>query len=145
MTPRWTRTVMRACSGAYFEQRRLPIRGILDSPVDALQRGGYGPAVFSGDEAQALAQQMDDTGLHGGVGKNRSDGIGKSLQAIDDGDENVFDAAVLELVHRPRRALAFCFVALLIRNLFPLFGKRYLFVSSRFRTVNRIPLHLETL
>ncbi|CAM3248903.1 hypothetical protein KOXY103107_17045 [Komagataeibacter xylinus] len=39
------------------------------SPVDILQNCGHGFAVFSGDEIQRMAQQMNDAGLHKGFGK----------------------------------------------------------------------------
>ena len=42
---------------------------------------------------------MDDAGLHDRRRKHRGDRLGKSLQAIDDGDQNVLDAAVLQFVH----------------------------------------------
>ena len=42
---------------------------------------------------------MDDAGLHDRRRKHRGDRLGKSLQAIDDGDQNVLDATVPEFVH----------------------------------------------
>src|SRR5258705_13927391 len=42
---------------------------------------------------------MDDAGLHDCRRKHGGDRLGKSLQAIDDGDQNVLDAAVLEFGH----------------------------------------------
>ena len=40
---------------------------------------------------------MHQAQLHLGVGEHRFDGLGDSLQAIDTGNQNVFDAAILKL------------------------------------------------
>jgi hypothetical protein len=40
---------------------------------------------------------MDDASLHHRFGEDRIDGIGKALQAIDDGNQNILDTPVLEL------------------------------------------------
>jgi hypothetical protein len=48
---------------------------------------------------------MDDAGLHDRRRKHRGDRLGKSLQAIDDGDQNVLDAAVPEFVHHAQPEL----------------------------------------
>ena len=42
---------------------------------------------------------MDDAGLHHGQRENRTDGLWKALQPIDDGDQDVTDAAALEFIH----------------------------------------------
>jgi hypothetical protein len=42
---------------------------------------------------------MDDAGLHDRRRKYGGDSLRKSLQAIDDGNQNVLDAAVLEFGH----------------------------------------------
>ncbi len=34
---------------------------------------------------------MDDAGLNRGLWKDRVDGVGEALQAVDDGDQNVLD------------------------------------------------------
>ena len=42
---------------------------------------------------------MDDAGLHNGVGEGSVDRIWKALKAINHSKQNVFNAAILELVH----------------------------------------------
>ena len=42
---------------------------------------------------------MDDAGLNRGLRKDRLDRPRKALQAVDDGDQDVLDAAGLQLVH----------------------------------------------
>jgi len=79
-------------------ERRLAGGGV-DRPVDPLQRAGHGLAVLVGDEIEAVPQQVDDAGLHRGVWKHGQDRLGKPLQAVDDGEQHVLDAAVVELVH----------------------------------------------
>lgn len=46
-----------------------------------------------------MADQINDAGLDDRLRKDGGDRLGKSLQAVDDGDQNVGDAAVLQLVH----------------------------------------------
>ena len=46
-----------------------------------------------------LAQQVDDTGLHRRLWKDGGDRVGEALEAIDDGDQHILDAAVFQLVH----------------------------------------------
>ena len=46
-----------------------------------------------------IADEMNDAGLHDRRRKHGGDRLGKSLQAIDDGNQNVLDAAVLEFGH----------------------------------------------
>ena len=41
---------------------------------------------------------MDDAGLHPGLGEDGLDGVGEALEAVDAGDEDVVDAAALEVV-----------------------------------------------
>ena len=48
---------------------------------------------------------MDDTGLHGGAREDGSDGVGEALEPVDHGEDDVVDAAVLELVHDPQPEL----------------------------------------
>ena len=73
--------------------------GGVNRPVDALERGRHGLAVFPGREIEAVAQQVNDAGLHRRLGKNRSDRLGKAFEPVNDGDQHVSDAAVLQLVH----------------------------------------------
>src|SRR6202167_5229338 len=56
------------------------------------------PALKS-SSALRIADEMDDAGLHDRRRKHGGDRLGKSLQAIDDGNQNVLDAAVLEFGH----------------------------------------------
>jgi hypothetical protein len=72
--------------------------GVL-GPVDLLQRHCDSLAVLVGNEVQRIADQVNDAGLDLGLWKHRGDRLRKALQTIDDGDEDVFDAAVLQLVH----------------------------------------------
>ncbi len=67
--------------------------------VDALEGGDDGLAILPGHEIQAIAQQMDDAGLHLGLRKHRIDGLWKAFEAIDDGDEDVLGPAPADLVH----------------------------------------------
>ncbi|KDM65083.1 hypothetical protein ACIDI_245c00020 [Acidiphilium sp. JA12-A1] len=45
---------------------------------------------------------MDDAGLHDRLGKDGSDRLWPPLQAIDHSQQDVLDAAVLQLVHHPQ-------------------------------------------
>jgi hypothetical protein len=38
---------------------------------------------------------MNDAGLNCGLREHRGDRVGEALQAVDDGDQHVFDAAIL--------------------------------------------------
>ncbi len=48
---------------------------------------------------------MDDAGLHDRPGEDGGDGVGEALEPVDHGEQEVFDAAVLELVHDPQPEL----------------------------------------
>ena len=52
-----------------------------------------------------MADEMDDAGLHLGLRKDGGDRLRKALQAVDDGDQHVLDAAALQLVHHPQPEL----------------------------------------
>ncbi len=84
----------------------------IDGPVNAFQRGRHGFAVFTGHEIEAVAQQVNDAGLHGRLREDRGDRLGKALQAVDHGDtdQHVLDAAVFQLVHdaQPELGTSFC-------------------------------------
>jgi len=45
-----------------------------------------------------MADEMNDAGLNDGLRKNGIDGFRKTLQAVDDGDENVLSTAGLQFV-----------------------------------------------
>src|SRR5215471_6081134 len=76
------------------KKRRIGVLGT----VDRLQRGHQLFAIFPGHERQAVADQVDDAGLHHGLRIDRGDRLGKAFEPVDDGDEDVVDAARLELV-----------------------------------------------
>ena len=46
-----------------------------------------------------MADQMDDAGLNDCLWENGINGLGKTLQAVDHGDENVRESAGLQLVY----------------------------------------------
>lgn len=48
---------------------------------------------------------MHKAGLHLGMREDAPDGIGKALQAIDHGNQNVLGVAVFELGHDPQPEL----------------------------------------
>ena len=52
-----------------------------------------------------MTDQVHDGGLHHRVGEHGGDRFGKALQAVDDSDQDVADAAVLQLVHNPQPEL----------------------------------------
>src|SRR5215213_3122923 len=64
-----------------------------------LQSGRDQFPVFPGDEIKAVAQQVNDAGLYRRLREHRGDRLREALEAVDDGDQHVFDAAVLDLVH----------------------------------------------
>jgi hypothetical protein len=62
----------------------------IDRFVDALQRGRYGFTIFPGDEIEAVAQRVNDAGLHDCPRKDGSDRLREALEAVDNGDQDVF-------------------------------------------------------
>jgi len=42
---------------------------------------------------------MDDAGLHGGAREGGGDGVGEALEPVNDGEDDVLDAAIFELIH----------------------------------------------
>ncbi len=83
----------------------LPSIGVA-RPVDFPQGCSNSAAVLVGDVVQRGAQQVDNAGLHLGPREHGGDRLGEALQAVDDGDEDVLDAAVPELVHDAQPELA---------------------------------------
>ena len=73
--------------------------------IDRAQRRRQPLAVLPRHEVQAVADQMDDAGLHDGAREDGGDGVGEALQPIDHGEQEVLDAAVLEFVHDPQPEL----------------------------------------
>src|SRR5436305_107494 len=71
--------------------------GVLGS-VDRLDGGQDRLTVLPGDEGQAVADQVHDAGLHHGLWEYRGDRLGEALEPVDDGDQDVIDAAGLEFV-----------------------------------------------
>jgi hypothetical protein len=41
---------------------------------------------------------VDDTGLHRGIREHGGDGVREAFEAVDDGQEDILDAAVLQLI-----------------------------------------------
>src|SRR4051812_12818684 len=85
-------------AGIESVERRLAGVGVL-GPVDHAQRRHDRLAIFPQDELQRMPDQMHDAGLDDRLRKDGVDRFGESLQAIDNGDENVADAPVPEFVH----------------------------------------------
>jgi len=73
--------------------------GDVHGAIDGLERRRYSFAILVGDEVEAVTQKMDDAGLDRRRWKDGEDRLRKALQAVDDGDENVLDATVFQLVH----------------------------------------------
>ena len=53
----------------------------------------------------AVGRPSTPTGLNDRIREYRGDRIGKALQAVDDGEEDVLDAAVAKFVHHPEPEL----------------------------------------
>src|SRR4029450_4720100 len=70
----------------------------VDVTVDGLQGGGHLLAVLVGHEAHAVADLVDDAGLHPRLREDGLDRLRKAGQAVDAADEDVADAAVGEVV-----------------------------------------------
>jgi len=48
-----------------------------------------------------MTNEVDDAGLHDGLGEHGRNGLGEAFEAVDDGNQNISDATVLELIHDP--------------------------------------------
>src|SRR5271166_7194777 len=68
-------------------------------PVDCLDPGHDGFSIFPADKGETVSDQMHDAGLDERLRKYRRNGFRKSLQAVDDGDQDVVDATDFQLVH----------------------------------------------
>ena len=75
-------------------QRRVGVDGGVDRPEVA----GDLLAFAAGDVAEAVPDQVDDAGLHPRLGEHRFDRFGEPLEPVDAGDQDVLDAALLEVV-----------------------------------------------
>ena len=53
--------------------------------------------VFMTDVTQTVADLMDDTTLHQGLGKHGLDGFLETGQAVHAGDEDIFDPPILQV------------------------------------------------
>ena len=73
--------------------------------IDRPKRLRNALAILPGGKIHGMADQVNDAGLHDRLRENRIDGFGKALEAIDDGDENVLRATVLDLVHHAQPEL----------------------------------------
>src|ERR1041384_4673066 len=88
---------------ALLEGGERGLAGIgVDGSVNALQSRGHRLAVFPGHKIEAVAQQVDDAGLHRRLREDGGDRFGEAFQGVDAGDQQVFDAAVFQLVHDPQ-------------------------------------------
>jgi hypothetical protein len=67
--------------------------------VNPAQVGGHHLAVLPGAEVQRMAHQMYDAGLDHRVREGFCNRLGEAFQTIHDGDQDVLDAPVLQLVH----------------------------------------------
>src|SRR5665213_1466434 len=83
------------CEGVERGLAGLGISRAIDGP----QRLRHALAILPGDKVHGMADQVDDARLDDRLRENGVDGFGEALQAIDDGNENVLGAAVLQLVH----------------------------------------------
>ena len=73
--------------------------------IDRPQRRHQPLAVLPRHEAQTVADQMNDAGLHDRPREDGGDGVGEALEPVDNGEQEVVDTAVLELVHDPQPEL----------------------------------------
>ena len=91
---------------AAFEcaQRLFGRRGIVGL-VDRLQSLNQGLAVLPGRQADRIPDQVHDAGLHDRVREHGGDRVGKSLQPINDGEQNILHSAGLEVVHHAQPEL----------------------------------------
>src|SRR6201987_4248153 len=73
--------------------------GGVDRAINLLERRSDGLAVFPRDEIEAVTQQVDDASLNHCLRKHGGDGLGETFETIDDGDQDVLDAAIFQLIH----------------------------------------------
>src|SRR5262245_40589934 len=72
--------------------------GGIGCAIDRPQRLRQAFAILPGGKIHRMTDQVDDTGLNDGLRENRVDGFGKTLQAIDNSDENVLCPTRLQLI-----------------------------------------------
>ena len=66
--------------------------------IDSPQRLHQALAILPGGKIHGMADQMNDAGLNDCLRENGINGLGKTLQAVDHGDENVLGPAGLQLI-----------------------------------------------
>ena len=102
----WPRPPPSLADGRVFLAPRPGLKGgqghpgclVVDSVVDRLQGGGDGLAVLPGRELHAVAKQMNDASLNNRLRIGSRDRLGKALQPIDNGQQDVLHAPILQLV-----------------------------------------------
>ena len=84
-----------------FIERRQPCFGFphRGGCVKGTQTGCDDLAQFTAHIIQAVAHQVDNAQLHGGLGEHRLNRPRETLEPMHAGDESVGDAAMLELGH----------------------------------------------
>src|SRR3546814_2264878 len=80
-------------TGLERRQRLVGSVGICRT-INRLECGCQPLAVFPGHEVHGVTQQVDNTGLDYRLREHRGDRIREALQAVDDGEKDIFDAAV---------------------------------------------------
>src|SRR5207342_1440324 len=73
--------------------------GGIRGAIDSAQRLRHALAILPGGKVHRLADQMNDAGLTDRLRENGINGLGETLQAVDDGDQNVLDPTGLQFVH----------------------------------------------
>src|SRR5579862_6276727 len=68
--------------------------------IDSPQRLHQALAILPGGKIHGMADQVDDAGLNDCLWENGINGLGKTLQAVDHGNENVLNPAALQLIYR---------------------------------------------
>ena len=80
----------------------------VDGGVDRLEVAGDLLALASGEVLEAVADQVHHARLDHGLGEDRLDRLGEPFEPVDAADQDVADAALLELgedLHPELRAL----------------------------------------
>jgi hypothetical protein len=90
---------------------RLPGGVWVDGSVDELEITSDGLAVLVGDVAHRRSDLVHDAGLHPGRGEDGLDRLGEAGEPIDAADQDVLDAALVEVVEDGQPELrALCFL-----------------------------------
>jgi len=71
---------------------------VVERGVDRSQRLSNRPAVLVADDLEAIADQVDDAGLHRRLREHRFNGFREAFQAIDDRNQHVFNTARAQVV-----------------------------------------------